>query len=130
MKTGKIIEPSQGNIWEHERRTAKAIANTGVIVEFVLESHTDFSKSPDLLFEGILWEIKSPVSGKLAQIEKNLKRASRQSGNIIIDSYRIKYLPDKKIQQFLIDRFRAQKSIKRLLFINRKREVIDIGRQA
>lgn len=57
----------------------------------------------------------------------NLKRANRQSENIIIDSYRIKHLPDKKIERYLLDRFRVQKSIKRLLFVNRQRKVIDIG---
>lgn len=126
-RVGKIIEPSRGNIREHERRTARAIANTGVTVEFMLEPEYDFTKTPDLIIEGILWEMKSPRTDKLSQIEKNLKRASKQSPNIIIDSQRIKHLPDKKLQYFLCNRLQAQRSIKRLLFVNRRREVIDIN---
>lgn len=125
---GKIIEPSQGNIREHERRTAKAIARTGLIIEFVLVSKQDFTKSPDIIIDGVRWEMKSPTTDKLNQIENNLKKANRQSAYIIIDSQRVKHLPDKKIQEFLVSRLRAQKSIERLLFITRQRDVIDIGK--
>lgn len=126
-KLGKIIEPSRGNIREHERRTAKAIANMGLTVEFILESDQDFTKSPDILIEGIRWEMKSPTTDKLKQIQNNLKKANRQSKNIIIDSQRVKRIPDSKIQAFLLQRLKAQKSIERLLFVNRRREVIDIN---
>jgi hypothetical protein len=51
---GKIIEPARCNIRDHERKTAKAIANTGCIVEFVLESDQDFTKSPDLLHRQVI----------------------------------------------------------------------------
>jgi hypothetical protein len=126
-RVGKIIEPSRGNIRDHERRTARAIANTGLTVEFVLASDQYLTKSPDLLIDGALWEMKSPKTSKLNQIQNNLKKANRQSAYIIIDSQRIKRLPDKKIQDFLISRLRSQGSIKHLLFVNRRREVIDIN---
>jgi hypothetical protein len=128
QKIGKIIEPSRCNIRDHERRTAKAIANTGLIVEFIPESSNDFTKSPDVLIRNVRWEMKSPKTDKMTQIEKNLKKANRQSPNIIIDSQRIKSIPDKKIQDFLVDKLKQQKSIKRLLFVNRRREVIDINK--
>jgi hypothetical protein len=126
-KIGKIIEPSRGNIRDHERRTARSIANTGLTVEFILESTQDLTKSPDLVIDGVHWEMKSPTTDKLKQIENNLKKANRQSKNIIIDSQRVRRIPDKKIQAFLLARLQSQKSIERLLFVNRRREVIDIN---
>jgi hypothetical protein len=130
MKIGKVIEPSRCNIREHERRTAKAIANTGLIVEFVPESKKDFTKSPDILIDGIRWEMKSPKTDKLNQIQNNLKKANRQSKYIIIDTQRVKRLPDKAIQNFLLTRYKNQKSIKGLWFVNRRREVVDITKLA
>jgi hypothetical protein len=127
LKAGKVIEPAHCNIRDHERRTAKAIAATGLVVEFVPESTRDLTKSPDIIVEGLRWEMKSPKTDKWNQIQNNLKKANRQSKYIIIDSQRIKHLPDKSIQNFLLERYKKQKSIKRLLFVNRKRQVIDIA---
>lgn len=126
MRKGKIIEPAECNIRDHERRTAKAIASTGLIVEFMPEKNQDYTKSPDLLINDVRWEMKSPKTANMSQIERNLKRANKQSSNIIIDSQRIKGVPDKKIQDYLISKLRTQKTIKKLVFINRNREVVDL----
>lgn len=127
MKQGKIIEPAKVNIRPHERSTARAIARTGMVVEFVIKSEYTHTNSADLLIDGIVWEMKSPQTDKWTQLEKNLKRASKQSPYIIIDSQRVKRMQDRTIQNFLIAKFKANKSIKRLLFVNRRREVIDIS---
>ncbi len=63
----------------------------------------------------------------MSAVERNLKRASRQSPNIIFDSRRMKYVPDKSIQKELVKQFKLTKDIERLLFLNRKHEVIDIS---
>lgn len=75
----------------------------------------------------MLYEIKSPKTDKLSAVERNLKRATKQSGNIIIDSRRMSKLRDVTIQKFLMQKLKQQKTIKQILFINRKHEVTDIG---
>jgi hypothetical protein len=75
----------------------------------------------------VLYEIKSPKTDKLSAVERNLKRATKQSGNIIIDSRRMSKLRDVTIQKFLMQKLKQQKTIKQILFINRKHEVTDIG---
>lgn len=85
------------------------------------------AKSPDILMDGVKWEIKAPRIGKLASMERNLKKAYRQSENIVFDSQRMGRLPDKSIQKDLIKQFILTKKMKRLLFVNRKRETIDIS---
>lgn len=129
-KIGKIIVPPNCNIREHEYHTVRALAGVGLTVEFRPELNQDFTKSPDLMIDGARWEMKSPKTQKFEQIEKNLKRANKQSPNIIIDSQRIKYIPDERIKGFLMAKLRVQKSIKRLLFVNRRREVVDINKLA
>ena len=123
---GKIIEPPIGNIRDHERRTAKAIAQAGYVVEFTPTSELHTRKSPDVVIDGIHWEMKSPTSSNMGQIERNIKRASKQSRYIIIDSQRIKNLPDKKIEDYLRKCVRNRKLVKKLWFINQNREIIDV----
>jgi len=127
MNTGKVIILPDATIWPHELSTAKALANAGYTVEFRINKNIEFIKSPDILIDDKTWEMKSPRSSKLASIERNLKKAYRQSKNIVFDSQRMGKLPDKSIQRELIKHFQLTKSIQNLLFVNRKRETIDIS---
>jgi hypothetical protein len=124
---GSIIIPAGLQVWEHELKTAEVLAQRGYIVEFVAVSTHYKIKSADIVIDGVLYEIKSPVASKLSAVERNLKRAYHQSVNIVFDSRRMKYLPDKSIQKELVKQFVLTKNIKSILLVNRKQEVIDIS---
>jgi hypothetical protein len=127
QKNGKIIIPHGVTIWSHEFKTAQVLAKSGYTVEFIVENRSRHAKSADIIINGLYWEIKSPRTDKLSAIERNLKRASKQSENIIIDSQRLSKLHDSKVQRKLAEKLKSQKSIARILFINRNRQVIDIS---
>ena len=127
-KPGKIIISHGAHAWPHELLTAGALAEAGYIIEFLAIKNMKHAKSPDVLIGGEVWEIKSPVASKLSAVERNLKRAYRQSANIVFDSHRMGRLPDKSIQNELIKQFKLTKNIKQILFVNRKRDVIDISK--
>ena len=127
MKTGKVIILPNAAVWPHELSTAKALANAGHTVEFRVNKNIEFVKSPDILIDSATWEMKSPKSTKLVAVERNLKKAYHQSKNIVFDSQRMGRLPDKSIQKELVKQFQLTKNIKKLLFVNRKRETIDIS---
>lgn len=107
--------------------TAQALAGAGLTVIFqatnVYQVHR---KTPDCIIGDIAWEIKSPTSSHLAAVERNLKKACRQSENVIFDSFRMGRLPDASIERELMKQLKKTKSIKRLMFINRRRKVIDL----
>src|SRR2546423_12295369 len=124
---GKTRIPAGINVWKHELSTANALAKTGYIVEFLPTKDIKNAKSPDILMDGEKWELKAPKTDKLSAIERNLKRATKQSSNIVIDSHRLRKIHDSTMQEFLLRKLKQQKSIKKLLFVNRKRQVIDIG---
>ncbi len=126
-RKGEIRIPVDTNVWKHELHTANALAKAGYVVEFLPTKDIKSIKSPDILMDGERWELKSPKTDKLSAVERNLKRATRQSGNIVIDSLRLHKIHDNTVQEFLAQKFRQQKTIKRLLFVNRKRQVIDIN---
>lgn len=60
------------------------------------------------------------------KIRKNLRKALGQSRNIIFDSQRIKGASDLGVERELRKQAIAMRQIRRLLFVNKRREVIDI----
>ena len=125
-KQGTITAPSELNIQEHEMSTARALADTGLDVEFAHRTWGNRVTSADVVANGVLWEMKSSQAGNRKAIERNLRKAIRQSGNIIFDSQRIKGASDADVERELRKYATLIKSIKRLWFVNRNREVIDI----
>jgi hypothetical protein len=125
--TGKIIVPPDVNLWPHEIKTAQALAGVGYSIEFIRSSTRNREHSADAYLDGIKFEFKSPKSSKMDAVERNLKRATKQSCNIVLDSRRIKRVPDAAIQRELSAQLSKSKVIKRILFVNRHGTVIDIS---
>lgn len=120
-KRGVYIAPGRSP-WSHELRTAKILALAGHYVEFLPESslHT-----PDIRLDGVEYEIKSPETEKTSSLEQSIRTALKQCQNIIIDSSRMK-MHDNRVRNFLIKKCREQKQIKKMLFVTKRGEIIDI----
>ena len=123
---GKVITPGDVNVWPHEDRTAKALAKAGYVVEFIRKSNRERETSADVYINGEKWEMKAPNGSSLKLVEKNLRRALKQAGNIIFDSRRVKQIPDAAIQRELTKWSFAIKGVSKVKFVNRYGEVIDI----
>lgn len=124
---GKVIIPSNAKPWPHERRVADILASHGYIVEFIPENNV--TRSADILLDGSKYEIKSPVSNKLAAVERNLKRGIGQSRQIIFDSSRMKDVRDSQIIRILAYQLKKHNNLKKVIFINRSKEVIDVSKR-
>ena len=120
---GKIIIPGGRKPWPHELRVANILAMAGHNIEFLPESNIN---TADFLLDGIAYELKSPFTNKSDKLERNIKRALKQSKNIILDSSRIKSLRDDKLRCFLIKKTQEQKQIDNLILITRHGQIIDI----
>ena len=127
FKTRQIIIQSGANVWPHEMKTAEALAAAGRTVEFIRRSEEQRTTSADAIIDGIVWEMKAPKASNLKAIEKNLRKALDQSNCVILDSRRMKGIPDHAIERELQACAAGRiKNLKRLLFVNRKAQVIDI----
>lgn len=121
-KRGIHIPPGR-HPWPHEMHTAEVLALAGHYVEFLTETAL---KSPDIRIDDTTdYEIKSPETELTRSIEQTIRIALRQSPNIIIDACRLKMRDDKAIA-YLTKKCREQKQIKRMLYISKKNEIIDI----
>lgn len=75
-------------------------------------------KTADLKINGAYWEIKSPIGGSKRTIQNNLREASRQSSNVIIDLRRCK-MPTTSALARIRYILRQNHSIKKLIAILR-----------
>lgn len=123
-KRGIVITPANANPWPHERRVAKILALAGHTIEFIPESNIG---TADIYLDGIEYEIKSPKTNNTNTIEHRIKDAIRnQSHNLIVDSSRLSGMTDYNLQTWLINKCKMQPQIKKLLFINKRGQIIDI----
>lgn len=84
-------------------------------------------KTADILLDGIAYEIKSPKSANSNTLEHILKKALKQSSNIIIDTSKMKNVRDDNTRRFLINQVRIRKQIKKLIMISKRGQIIDIS---
>lgn len=123
---GDIIIRSGAKPWPHELRTAEALAAHGLTVSFLAIKDGEHRSSADVEIDGVEWEMKSPVSGSLSNVQKTLRKAAHQSSCVIYDSQRVKNLTDKQIERELRKQAQAFRSLKHVMFVTKKRDLLDI----
>ena len=102
------------------------MASAGYDVSFVPRSEDEYVRTPDVLIDGELWEMKAPKSDKVSMIRKNLRRAMHQSLNVIFDSRRMKRLPNAVIEREIRVRAAEMRTLQHLIYISRGGEVLRI----
>ena len=125
QRLGKIITPHGLRPEPHELETADIFTALGYNVEFLAPSRTKGSRTPDVNIGGVLWEMKSPTGNGRRVVQDQLRRAIKQSKNIIFDARRTR-LDDKKIQIELEKHIKTFRSIKRLTLILKNNKIIYI----
>ena len=123
-KDGNI--PNHLGIWPHEYRCAQALRAAGKTVEFLPAIQGDGVKTADLVMDGIVWEMKSPESTSIKSLQRILRRASKQSSNVIVDTSRATSLSDAAIERELRRLLPFTKSVKRLLMVTKAGDVVDL----
>lgn len=101
-------------------------AAIGKDAEFVRRNEGERMTSADAIIDGLIWEMKAPTADNLKAIERNLKRGRWQSENIIFDCRRMKKVPDAAIEREVRKQAFAIPRIKRLRYVNKHGQVIDI----
>ena len=124
---GKVIVPGGCDIWPHELNTAKALSRKGHTIEFLPRIEGTQVKSADILMDGIVWEMKSPTSSSIKSLQKVLRRAGKQSHNVVVDTSRMKGVSDRDAQRELSRLLPLVASVHRLRMVTKNRNVIDIG---
>ena len=93
-------------------------------IKFVIRND---NKTPDFLIKGRYWELKSPTGNGKYNLQHALRNAAKQSENIIIDA-RFSKIHINKIKNELNYQFKRSRNIKRLLLIDKQKNIVEISR--
>ena len=105
-----------------EFETAKFLSEKGKDIVFIRPSSIPYQHRPDILMDGIEWEIKCPKGKSHRTIENNMRKAIMQSCFIIFD-IRFISLSEKQCISQLENQFYSRSKIKKLLIINKNGEL-------
>ena len=125
-KIGKIIKPGDANIWPHEEATANTLTMYGYNVEFIRKSNRDREHSADAYVNKVKWEFKAPTAKHTKTILKNLKEAKWQSDKVILDSRRMKGVPNEAILREVKRSIKEVPEINKLKYISKSGKLVDI----
>ena len=101
-----------------EFETAKYLAEKGKNIVFIRPSSIPNQHRPDILMDGLEWEIKCPKGKSRRTIENNKRKAIMQSHNIIFDLRHIKLSEDKSIAK-LEHEFKINTRLKKIYIIKK-----------
>lgn len=82
-------------------------------------------KSPDIRINDTEWELKSPQGNGVKTIENILKKATKQSKNVILDLSRIKMNNNQALSRTKYYLHNNNHGIKRLIIITKNHKIID-----
>ena len=121
---GKII-PNGVVLKEHEMLTVVLLTSHGYDVELIPKSNQEGIHTPDIVLEGLMWEIKAPKGEGKSLMKNTIQKACKQSCNVIIDLRRVKRYQEKCINE-LKREINHSKTLKKLKIITKSGEIIDL----
>ena len=115
MRRDAVLITKGSLVRGHEINVANILAKDGHDISFI---HVSNMPTPDILMDGVAWEIKSPIGSGKRTIENTLRTALKQSENIILDLTRIK-MSEENCNREIRKQLKKTNQIKRLMVINK-----------
>ena len=126
MEKGKLKQNGV-HLEEHEYQTVKFFLEQGYDIELIPPSKIKHLQMPDLIMQGVPWEMKSPKGDGKYTIKNVVQNASHQSENIIIDLRRC-HIPEEKTIKEISRYFEKSKRIRRIKIITKSCETLDFSK--
>ena len=123
MKKGKII-PNGVILEKHEYRTVLLFTEMGVDIELIPKSEKKGVHAPDIVMNGLRWEMKSPKGEGKYLMQNTIQKAVKQSRNVIVDLRRAKRSQERCLQE-LEKEFGSSKNLQKLKIITKSRKILD-----
>jgi len=124
-RIGSLIIPAGAQPEPHEVKVAAQLQRSGKNIVFIVPRDGYKQKTADIYVDGVPWEIKGPVGNTRHTISRQIKKASKQSKSIIIDTSRTK-IKDKDIERWLKADVMQHKSLQNLKLMTKNGKIIDI----
>ena len=108
---------------KNELETAKYFASMGKDIVFIKPSSIPNQHRPDIIMDGLEWEMKAPTGCGKRNIEYNFRKAISQSKNIIFDLRHVKISENLCITQ-LEKEFSKRPYLNKLLIVRKNGELL------
>ncbi|MCL2425337.1 MAG: hypothetical protein FWD05_03260 [Oscillospiraceae bacterium] len=110
----------------HEVNVAMVLArHYRTTIEFLVPIDDYKRKTADIVMHGVAWEIKSPTGNSKSTIGAQFRRASKQSGNIILDTRRTN-LTYSVIEKQVALEATQRTSVKKVILLNKLGKIVVI----
>ena len=97
----------------------------GSDVELIPKSEKKGIRTPDIIMDGLKWEMKSPKGEGKYLMQNTIQKAVKQSKNVIVDLRRVKRSQERCLKE-LEKEFDNSRSLRRLKVITKSRKILDI----
>ncbi len=111
---------------EHEKYAAKIIADYFDSDIIFIRKRAGTTPDLKIVRTSQIWELKSPLGNGKRTISNNLRKASYQSGNVILDLSRCKMNNMNALSRMRGFLKSGDAHIKRLLVIEKNKNILDI----
>jgi len=124
-KVGNLFIPVGLHPEKHELATADVFRELGQDVEFLTPVRTKGAKTPDVKIDSVVYELKCPMGHSKTTIANAIRRAVKQSKNVIID-LRLTKISDERAEKDLQISIAKVKSLRRVKVILKSGKVLDL----
>lgn len=123
-KRGKIV--FNGVVLQpHEQAIAELFIEQGINIELIPTARQQHRKTADAIINGLEWEFKTLRGETTKSIERLLKKACKQSCNIIVD-IRHTHIQERRAIAKIRYEFKNRSAIKRIKVISKSGRIIDL----
>lgn len=112
---------------KHEMKTVAFLLSLGFSIELIPKSNQHGVHTPDIMMQGLAWEMKAPIGEGNYLIANTIQKAVKQSKNIIIDLRRTKRHQTKCLRE-IEKEFKFSHHINRIKIITKNNRMVDFRR--
>ena len=94
-----ILKQNNVHLEDHEYETVKLLLSLGYDIELIPPSQIKGLRMPDLMMQGIPWEMKAPKGDGKNTVRHTLQNAGHQATNIIVDLRRCRLSEDYALKE-------------------------------
>ena len=96
-------------------------------MELIPASQIKGFHAPDIMLQGVPWEMKAPQGGGKNTIKNTVQNASHQSENIILDLRRCKIPQDKEVKE-AEQKLKLSKRLRRMKIVAEGEKIFDFSK--
>lgn len=108
----------------HEKRTIGLLLKYGFDIDVLAPSGTPKTDNPDVALNGVIWEMKAPMTYNEQKLQKRARKASHQANRVIFDLRNINRDEDKA-KECIIKLFCKIRGLRRMILIEKSEKVLD-----